>query len=395
MQSGPVLKTFDSFTLTLLTIPLMSGWFQYTLGPTADILRVEEGISRQLASLTGTMCALGGIIGALIVVRLVRVFGRRRLIVGGAVACGIGIVVLTLGNGFAWILGGVLAVAVARTLCMNSMSSALTIRHGAHTGTIFSYAYAIVSGAGILAPLALSVFLATGNGWRPGFFITFIFVTAIVIGMLLQPRSTVLDGIAVPGRRSAAVPRKLPLGAAWRWLLFIMCAIVSAEWATVYWSGDLIRSQTHAALPIAALGTSALLLGEFCGRITFGRLAHRWSPMHLIIFMIPLSIGGWAILWLSHTAMIALIGVLIMGVGISATFPLLMTLMIVHSRGQADRSIALSGLASALSSGLAPFALASLSDHIGPSLGFLFVPFGLVLALITAVTINRKLLRGP
>lgn len=393
MQGGPVLQTFDGITLTLLTIPLMSGWFQYTLGPTADILRVEEGISRELASLIGTMCALGGIVGTLIVVRLVRVFGRRRIIVGGSVVCGIGIVVLTLGNGFGWILGGVLVVAVARALCMNSMSSGLTIRHGARTGTVLSYAYAIVSGAGILAPLALSVFLSTGNGWRPGVFITGIFITAIVIGVVLQPRSSVLDGIAVPGSRSAAASRTSPLGPAWRWLLFIMCAIVSAEWATVYWSGDLIRSQTHAAIPVAALGTSALLLGEFCGRIVFGRLAHRWLPVQLIIVMIPISIGGWVILWLSHSAVIALIGVLIMGVGISATFPLLMTLMIVHSRGQADRSIALSGLASALSSGLAPFALASLSDHIGPSLGFLFVPFGLVLALVTAVAINRKLLR--
>lgn len=384
--------TIDGFTLVLFCVPVMSGWFQYTLGPTVDILRVEEGISRQVASLLGTMSSLGGIIGAVVVVKLVELFGRRRVIVWGAIGCAAGIGVLTIGSGMAFALGGVLVVGVARILSMNSMVSGISLHHGTHTGPVLTNAYALTSATGILAPLVLSVFVAEGFGWRPGFSVIWLFITFIVVGMWRQPQSTILDAITphltVPPVRR---PARLPLGPSWRWLLVIMCATVAAEWATIFWSADLIRSQTHVAISVAALGTAGVLLGQFCGRIVFGWLARWVRPITLIIVMIPISIIGWAQLWLASGIVVALIGATVLGIGMSATFPFLVTLMIDHSHGQPDRSVALGGLASGMSSGVAPFVLASVSDQVGPFLGFLFVPLMLVVALAAAVALVRHL----
>lgn len=387
--------TFDGFTLVLFCVPVMSGWFQYTLGPTVDILRVEEGISRQVASLLGTMSSLGGIIGAVVAVKLVESFGRRRVIIWGAIGCAAGICVLTIGSGMALALGGVLVVGVARILSMNSMISGISLHHGKHAGPVLTNAYALTSATGILAPLVLSFFLAVGFGWRPGFYIILLLVIVVVVGMWLQPQSKILD-VVTPHLTVAPVRRlaKSPFGPSWRWLLVIMCATVAAEWATIFWSADLIRSQTHVAISVAALGTAGVLLGQFCGRIIFGWLAQWARPMTLIMVMIPISIVGWALLWLASGIVVALIGATVLGIGMSATYPFLVTLMIEHSHGQPDRSVALGGLASGLSSGIAPFVLASVSDQVGPFLGFLFVPLVLVVALAAAVALNRHLTRG-
>ncbi len=391
---GPASTTFDGLTLLLFCVPVMSGWFQYTLGPTVDILRVEEGISRQVASLLGTMSSLGAIIGALVVVKLVEFFGRRRTVVWGAIGCAAGIGVLTLGGGMVPALVGVFVVGVARILSINSMTSALALHHGTRTGRVLTHAYSLTSATGILAPLVLSILIAVGYGWRPGFYVIWLFIGVVVIGMRLQPPSVILD--EVPSRAQVAPVRqrvKIPLGSNWRLLLVIMCATVSAEWATIFWSADLIRAQTHVPISVAALGTSGVLLGQFCGRIAFGRLTQWVRPMSLIILMIPLAIAGWAILWLASGILAALIGATVLGIGMSATYPFLVTLMIEHSHGQPDRSIALGGLASGVSSGVAPFMLASFSDQVGPFLGFLFVPLVLAIALATAIIVTRRLAR--
>jgi hypothetical protein len=158
----PTRAGFARFTLVLFFVPVMSGWFQYTLGPTVDVLRMEQGVSRQVASLLGTVSSLGGIIGAVVVVRL-------RVIVWGAVGCAAGIGFLTLGNGMGFALSGVLVFGIARVLSMNSMISGISLRHGTQTGPVLTSAYALTSATGILAPLALSISLRCASAGVPAF----------------------------------------------------------------------------------------------------------------------------------------------------------------------------------------------------------------------------------
>lgn len=387
---------FNRFTITLFGVSLLTGWFGYTLGPAVDIMRTEYGVSRQAISLLGAMTAVGGILAAFVAVRAVATFGRRRVIVGGAVVSAIGVGILVIGGGYWWALVGVLIASIARSLSGNAMTASITLHHGARSGGVLTHAHAVIAAAGIIAPIALGLFIANGIGWRPGFYVWLVLAALVAFAVWALPRLPVLDATWFVRQPSGLSTRqgKQSLGPVYRLLLVVMVAIVSAEWATVYWAADLIRSQLDVPASTGALGVSALLLGQFIGRIAFGGLARRFTPLSLMMIMFPLALVGWAALWAGPTVVVALAGAFVMGLGISATYPFLVTLMAENSSGQHDRAIAISGLATAMASGLAPFVLASFSDAFGPTLGFLFVLGAVLVSGTFAIVVRHKILAG-
>ena len=65
------------------------GYFLYGFGPSLSVLRDEQGTSRAVAGLHGTALAVGSLLAALMVARLVGRFGRTSLVWAGmATLCG-------------------------------------------------------------------------------------------------------------------------------------------------------------------------------------------------------------------------------------------------------------------------------------------------------------------
>lgn len=394
MANIPPKIVIDKITLSMFSVSVMIGWFGYTLGPAVDVIRVEFDISRSAVSLLGTMIAAGGIIAAFLTVKASERLGRRVVMIGGTALSIIGVLLLIIGGNFAWALIGVLIAATARGLTVNAMTASITIHHGTQSSRILTYIHAVIAGTGILAPAALAVFIYAGVGWRPAFILWMTIAVLVVLSLSRLPRAPVLDW---PQPRKAtkrkATAKKRPLQRSFWLLAVVMVALVAAEWATVYWVGDLIRSHLRVPISVAALGASAFLLGQFLGRLVFGRLARRWKPMTLMMLMFPLALLGWATLWTGPTIVVALCGAIVMGVGTSATYPFLITLMTASSNGQPDRAIAIAGLLTAISSGTSPFLLASISDAFGPSQGFLFVLAALALSFVFAIVAYFRLHR--
>lgn len=358
----------------------MVGWFMYTLGPAVVLLRDEFEVSRSVAGLHGTASALGGITAALIVVRLVERIGRRRVLLSAVALAAVGVALLVFGNDIAYSLAGACVCSIAGSFSINVMTAAITLRHGQRGGGVLTQAHAVMASTGLLAPLALGAYVALGWGWRPAFMIVWVFGLAIAIGVIRLPRTDVLDYGATTRLRRPRERRKFQTG---YWPLFVVLVVtVGAETATLYWSADLIRTRLSIGAAAAATGTSAFLLGIALGRFVLGRIALTRSFVGILMAMLPFSLLGWLLFWISPNIVVSFAGLFCIGLGISASFPLLVALMSARSADQPDRSIALSGLGAGIASGVSPFALGAVSDVLGPVLGFLLVPVLLLVGLV-------------
>jgi predicted MFS family arabinose efflux permease len=375
---------FDRMTRVLFRIPAMGGYFMYTLGPAVVILRDEYGVSRAVASLHGSMSALGGIIAAMVVVRLIALAGRRRVVMSAVGVSAVGIGLLVFGHGIAFSLTGAFLCAVAGSVSINSMTAILTLHHGRRGSAMLTQAHAVLASMGLIAPLMLGMFVAIGWGWRPAFAGVWVLGALIVIGLARLPHNAELDGHGAAGKGRKAAPRR-PFQKGF-WLLYLALILTAAaEHATLYWAADLIFTRLGTPIAVASTTVSAFVGGIFVGRLITGRMAERLPPLMLVTWSVPISVLGWTLLWLAPVLAVAFIGMALIGLGIACCFPMLVAMMSGRSDGQPDRSIALAGLGAGLATGVAPFILAAVSDQIGPVLGFLLVPlyllggFGLLL----------------
>jgi MFS family permease len=87
-------------------------------------------------------------------------------------------------------------------------------------------------------------------------------------------------------------------------------------------------------------------------------------------------------MWLSTDVRIAAAGLLVTGLGLALQFPLSISRLMAVSAGRLDAATGWASLGAGLASGIAPFVLGALADHVGPHRGFLLVPCLLALALV-------------
>jgi len=95
-----------------------------------------------------------------------------------------------------------------------------------------------------------------------------------------------------------------------------------------------------------------------------------------------LTIVGFTVAWLSSSAVPMLVGFTITGVGLGLQSPLGIGRAVIAAGGQADRGAGLTSVTIGLASGIAPFALAAVADHVGVHTAFLIVPVLMALGIL-------------
>jgi cyanate permease len=94
----------------------------------------------------------------------------------------------------------------------------------------------------------------------------------------------------------------------------------------------------------------------------------------VLLGAITLSALGFAVFWLAPVPWLAVVGLVVLGLGDSMHFPLGIALVVAHSGGQPDLAVSRSSYAAALAFGVSPFLLGVLADATGPHPAFLLVP---------------------
>jgi predicted MFS family arabinose efflux permease len=133
-----------------------------------------------------------------------------------------------------------------------------------------------------------------------------------------------------------------------------------------------------------------MVAGMFVGRLAGSRLVLRLPGTAVMFGALALSGAGFALFWLATVPWLALLGLVVTGLGNALHYPLGMALAVEYSAGQADLAVARTSYAIGVSFGVAPFLLAAVADHIGPHFAFLLVPVFLAISAAAIGVLRRR-----
>lgn len=375
-DAAPLRLHRDALTRSVYAWLATWGWFVFGLGPAIPLLRAEQGTSRAVAGLHGTMLAVGALVAAAVGVVVVRAVGRRVAMAAGSATCAAGVGLLVSGGGVAVTLAGALVAGVGGSAALNTSSPVLAEHHGPAGNAAISEANAVAAAVGVAAPLAVGAATATGLTWRAGVALTVPLALLAVWLLARAPAVPALAPVAAPPREQRRRPMGLPFWALWG----VLMTGIAVEFATTFWAGELLTSRLSVAPGSAAAAVTAFVAGMALGRFAAGSLALRVPAEHLLVVAITVALAGWALLWLAPTPAVAVLGLGLQGLGVAVHFPLSIALLMAASRGRPDAAAAWGSLAGGVAIGSAPFALGALADAVGTSTGFLLVPALLLLA---------------
>ena len=363
------------------------GYFLYGFGPALTVLRDDEGFSRTIAGLHGTALAVGALLSALCVAPLATRFGRTAMIWAGLVLTCTGIVVLTSFTAVPLTLFGALLCSFGGSFVVTCTSTVLSALHNETGPAAITEANAVAASVGAGAPLVVGLSVAAGLGWRPA-----LLLVLPVVGIL-----------AVFGRHcrgSAAARSRAGRRTPWSAVAALLDRLDRRHRGHRggVLPGAVVRR--HARRPHrplqagAAASVTALVAGMAIGRIVGGRLALRLPVDRLLYGAIVVNAVGFALFWTSTSAVPAVAGLLVCGLGVSLYFPLGLSRAIAVSDGRPDQATARVGLGAAFASGVGPFVLGALADAAGIHAAMLVVPVLLVIAAV-GIRIAPALRHGP
>ena len=428
---APIRLHRDRVTVALYAHFVAWGWLLYSFSPSVPLLAREMGITKAQAGLHGTAMAAGTVVTALISARLAERFGRRAtLLLASSLLAG-GVLALISGRTLAVTLPSVAVIAVGGTLLISAAQPALSLHHREASAAALVEANGVGSLFGLLAPLAVGASVAAGWGWRPAVAVTVVLAGAAAAltgslparGALGSSRaaelvpdevatacaaptgstptgstptgSTLTDGTA-PGDPRLAPTTAVRGFSGTFWFFWVgLLVAVAIENATTFWAADLLITQTGADAGIATGALAGLVAGMSASRFVVGPMSMRRAPEKLLILAFGLAGVGWLILWLAPTTALALVGLVVTGLGYGAQYPLSIALLLRASQGRPDKAQARATLGSGAAVGVAPFLLGALADHVGSHNAFVLVPvliaIGAAAAALGLRSVHRNL----
>lgn len=366
------------------------GYFLYGFGPVVPLLRDEQGVSASVASLHGTALAVGAVAAGALFPALTRRFGRATTLWSALVGIGVTVAVLSLARALPATLLTTVAVATCGSLLINAVVATLTAYHGPAGPAAISEANAVACGMGVVAPVVVGLTVRAGLGWRPGIAVV-VGLVGLLTAVALAARIRLPYGVPEAAARSA--PRRLPAS---YWLAWVtMAATGSVEVCASLWAAEVLRGRAGMDAGSAAAALSAIVAGMFVGRLVGGRLALRTGPVPLLLRALALSGAGFALFWLATVPWLAVLGLLVLGLGNAMHYPLGVSLALRAAPGQEDRAAARASYGLALAFGVSPFVLGAIADAVGAHRAFLLVPVFLLVAAGLVTPLGRRLPAVP
>lgn len=378
----------DRTTWALYAAIATHGWFVYSFSPAVALLREEQEVSRAVAGLHGMCIALGAILAGLFGARVVAAIGRRHALQYGLVLVVSGMAVVASTTALPLTLAAALTAGTGGSVVANTVAVALTAQHGRGGAAAASEANALASALGVLAPLALGAAVLAGLGWRIA-----LLAVAVPAGLalVLLRRSAVPEAPVLADPISdvvAGVPPWRRPTFRWAWLALVLG--IAAEFATVFWAGEVVSQQAGLSQEAGASTLAGFLVGMTFARVAAGRLGLRVDAERLLLASFLLAAVAALALALSPTAAVGVGALVLLGAGIGAVFPVGMVRAVRAAGGQPDRAAALCGLGAGFAIAATPFGLGAVADQVGTSNAFLVVPVLCLLGAGACLRVRRS-----
>lgn len=323
--------------------------------------------------------AAGSVSAGLATRRIIGKLGRGRLLRFSSMMAMVGLALYGLGPVLPLTLLGIATTAFFGSLIIQATGAYLSHHQGAAAPASISELHAMAAGIGLLAPVLVGVGVTIGVGWRPAILMPILGLIAVE---LWRGKNIFQYGPPSSHDETSShhdAPGKLPRNF-WFAFVVIICT-ASTEFSMLLWASEVLRANGMAnGASAAALGT--VVGGMFVGRFAGSRLTTRVNSESLYRASLVLALVGFLGFWLSSSALLMLTMLAVTGLGISVHFPLGIDRAMRASEGRADHASGRVSIGAGLASGIAPFALGAMADHIGVHNAYAIVPISLVIAIV-------------
>ena len=370
-------KTFqrDRFFWIVATQTAIVNFYLGGFGPAQSLLRADQGTSLTIAGLHGTAMGVASIAAGYANPHLAHRFGRAK---SQWIGLGIflsGLFLFVISPPVFLTIPATLIAGFGTSMVINTMLSSMSHHYGKAAEVAIPQANGIAS-VGFVTGTALIGTIASlyPSFWRLGLLLAIpVAVILVLVGREKEAEEHVPDE---SGPQSGKMSAKFWLA----WFGFVAC--ISSEFATSFWSAALLKDRVGSSAAISTVAIVALGTGMGVGRWYGGLVLKNFKLDNQLLGLVALQFIGFVAFWLSHSMIISLICLFVIGLGISMQFALSAIRLVSFSDNRPDLAIGKSSLAAGIAIAGAPFLLGFLGDNFGISRAYIMVPVLIAMAFI-------------
>jgi len=370
-------KTFqrDRFFWIVATQTAIVNFYLGGFGPAQSLLRADQGTSLTIAGLHGTAMGVASIAAGYANPHLAHKFGRTKSQWIGLGIFLVGLFLFVISPPVILTIPATLIAGFGTSMVINTMLSSMSHHYGKAAEVAIPQANGIAS-VGFVTGTALIGTIASlyPNFWRLGLLLAIpVAVILVLVGREKEVEEHVPDE---SGPQSGKMSPKFWLA----WFGFVAC--ISSEFATSFWSAALLKDRVGSTAAISTVAIVALGTGMGVGRWFGGLVLKNFKLDNQLLGLVALQFFGFVAFWLSHSMIISLICLFVIGLGISMQFALAAIRLVSFSDNRPDLAIGKSSLAAGIAIAGAPFLLGFLGDNFGISRAYIMVPVLIAIAFI-------------
>lgn len=370
-------KTFqrDRFFWVVATQTAIVNFYLGGFGPAQSLLRADQGTSLTIAGLHGTAMGVASIAAGYANPHLAHKYGRAKSQWIGLGIFLVGLFLFVISPPVILTIPATLIAGFGTSMVINTMLSSMSHHYGKAAEVAIPQANGIAS-VGFVTGTALIGTIASlyPNFWRLGLLLA---IPVALILVLVGREKNVEDHVPdESGPQTGKLSGKFWLA----WFGFVAC--ISSEFATSFWSAALLKDRVGSTAAISTVAIVALGTGMGVGRWFGGLVLKNFKLDNQLLGLVALQFIGFVAFWLSHSMIISLICLFVIGLGISMQFALAAIRLVSFSDNRPDLAVGKLSLAAGIAIGGAPFLLGFLGDNFGISRAYIMVPVLIAIAFI-------------
>jgi len=363
----------DRFFWIIATQTAIVNFYLGGFGPAQSLLRADQGTSLTIAGLHGTAMGVASIFAGYANPYIAHRLGRTRAGWTGLAIFTLGLTLFVISPPVFLTLPATLITGFGTSMVINAMLTSMSHYFGNEAQVAIPQANGIAS-IGFVTGTALigTIAIISPGLWRIGL----LFAIPVAITLFLVSRDTTAEEYV----RDAAGPQEGGLSRRFwiSWVGFTAC--ISSEFAVSFWAAALLKDRVGSTAAISTVAIVALGTGMGIGRWYGAVLLRRFVLDTQLLGAIALQFLGFVCFWLSHSMILSLISLFVIGLGVSMQFALASIRLIAFSDGRPDLAIGRTSLAAGIAIAIAPFLLGVLGDNFGISRAYLMVPVLIIIA---------------
>ncbi len=381
MSTSPFIR--NQFTLSAYVLLGFYAYMQTSLGPIMPFIRAELSLNYTVTGFHVTGFALGMVIAGITGASMAQRFGRKLLFWGAGLGMVSGGILLSLAQIAPLTILGTFMLGWLGTYLLVMIQSTLADEHGENRAIALTESNIVASILAAIVPIVVGIGAGTVLTWRVAIVLgAGLWLTMFVINRTMSFPTTKID------KTDNTSNTQLPNLFWWYWIVIFLC--VALEWCVLFWSADFLNTVVGLPTEQAASILSVFLVAMIIGRVLGSRLTYRYAPQNLLWLAISLIIVGFPLFWLGQVAWLNILGLFIVGLGISNLFPLGLSIASRVGENASDLASSRISLAAGLAILIIPQVLGSTADVIGIFNAFMIVPLFITMLVVMLAIANRK-----